>query len=106
MGRGEGKMGKGGQNVQTSSYKIYNWKCKIQNSDCSLKNTVLCPDWVAQLVGVSYAQQKYYGFNSQSGHVTRLQVQSPAGVHTGATDLYFSLTLMFSFLSLSPFLSL
>ena len=36
---------------------------------------------VAQLVGVPSHTQKGYGFDSQSGHIPRLQVQSLVWVH-------------------------
>ena len=33
-GCGLDKMGEGGQQVQTSSYKIKLWGCNVQHSDC------------------------------------------------------------------------
>ena len=45
-------------------------------------------------------------FDSQSGHIPRLQVQSPVGVHTGGNLLMFlshiDVSLSHRFLSLSP----
>ena len=64
---------------------------------------------VAQLVGMPSHTLKGFGFDSQSEHIPRLQVQSPQlGRIWEATNQRFSLTLMsLSFLlSLSPFLSL
>ena len=39
------------------------------------------PGWCSQLVGASLCEPKGYGFDSWSGHMPRLWVQSPVGVH-------------------------
>ena len=57
---------------------------------------------VAQLVGESSHTPKGYGFDSQSGHIPRLWVQSPDKAHSGSSQLMFpshinvSLCLFFS----------
>ena len=72
---------------------------------------VSCLGWMAQLVGASSHAPKCCRFNTESGHIPRLQVQSPVRVHMGGNQLMFlshisvSLSLSFS-LSLPPFLSL
>ena len=38
---------------------------------------------VAQLVGASFHASGGHGFDSQSGHIPRLQDQSPVKAHTG-----------------------
>ena len=38
---------------------------------------------IIQLVGASFHTPKGWGFDSWSGHITRLWVQSPVGVHMG-----------------------
>ena len=53
---------------------------------------------VAQLVGAFSHTPEGWGFNIQSGHIPRLQVQSPVGVYMGGNQSMF-LTSMF-FLSL------
>ena len=45
--------------------------------------------WVAQLVGVSSHTPKGCGFDSQSGHIPRLQVQSQVGTCTEGYWLMF-----------------
>ena len=51
-------------------------------SGCAASIKTRHPASVAQLVGASSRRPKDCGFNSQSGHMTRLQVQSPVGVCT------------------------
>lgn len=58
------------------------------------------PCWVAQLVGSSSHTPKYCCFNPWSGHIPRLQVQSPVRVYTGAT--YLTWIFLSFFLSLLP----
>ena len=54
---------------------------------------------VAQLDGALTCKSKGRGFDSLSGHMPRLQVWSPVGVHTGGNQWIF-LTWMFLSLSL------
>ena len=44
---------------------------------------------VAQLVGALFGKPKICRFNSQSGHMARLQVQSPVGTHMRGNQLMF-----------------
>ena len=60
---------------------------------------------VALLVGASFCTAKGWGFNSQPGHIFRLQVQSPVQAHMGGNQSMFLFHIDVS-LSLHPFLSL
>ena len=57
------------------------------------KTFLHCPGQVAQLVGASSPAQKGWGFDPQSGHIPRLQVQSLVRCVREATDQCFSLSL-------------
>ena len=57
---------------------------------------------VTQLIGALSSKPKGCGFDSQSGHMPRLWVQSPVWACTRGTDQCFFLTLMLLSPSLSP----
>ena len=62
---------------------------------------------MAQLIGVSFHTPKCCGFNSQSGHIPRLQVPSPDRKERyGRKPIDASLSHQYFFLSLSLSLSL
>ena len=60
------------------------------------------PGWVAQLFGVLFSTLKGRGFDSWSGHIPRLWVQSPVGERMGGTQ---SMCLTLTFFSLPSSLS-
>ena len=73
---------------------------KIQNS----KSPPQALASVAQLVGASSREPKSHWFDSQSGHIPRLQVRSPVRARAGdSRSMFPSLSLS---LSLPPFPSL
>ena len=48
-----------------------------------------CPGQVAQFVGASSHTPKGCGFNSQPGHIPKLEVQSPVWAHTEGNQSMF-----------------
>ena len=63
---------------------------KVKDTE-NLKSSKRSPVQVAQLVGASSRTPKGCGFDSQSGHIPRLQVQSPVTVSTaGCRSMFLS----------------
>ena len=69
------------------------------NDIYKLYNCGSCPGHMAQLVGAPSCTPKDFGFDPQSGYISRLQVWSPVRTHTGGNQLIF---LSHINLSLSP----
>ena len=74
---------------------------EILEKSFNIQKIFSCPGWMAQLVGALTHTTKDCRFDSQLGHILRLQFNPQLGYVQEATDQYFSLTLMSLSLSLS-----